>query len=62
MYDRTGSVEDSEELAGGKFNDLYDYYRGMFAQVRGAGPCSFCALPTCSNALGQSEGCSRPAG
>lgn len=33
MYDQTGSVEDSEELAGEKFYELYEYYRGMFAKV-----------------------------
>eukprot|EP00897_Mesotaenium_endlicherianum_P000025 jgi/Mesen1/10022/ME000073S09301 len=32
IYDRTGSIEDSE-LAGQKFGDLYDYYRAMFNQV-----------------------------
>lgn len=33
VYDQTGSVEDSEELAGQQFNDLYNYYRSMFAKV-----------------------------
>lgn len=33
MYDRTGSLEDSEELAGEKFNDLYEYYRSMYKKV-----------------------------
>ncbi len=34
VYDQTGSVADSEELAGDKFNDLYDYYRGLYKKVR----------------------------
>ncbi len=33
VYDQTGSLEDSEELAGEKFNDLYEYYRGLFVKV-----------------------------
>ncbi|KAL4452266.1 hypothetical protein ABPG75_007928 [Micractinium tetrahymenae] len=33
VYDQTGSVEDSEELAGEKFNELYEYYRSMYAPV-----------------------------
>ena len=33
VYDQTGSLEDSEELAGDKFNDLYEYYRSMFKEV-----------------------------
>mmetsp|Transcript_21835 Transcript_21835/g.30371 ORF Transcript_21835/g.30371 Transcript_21835/m.30371 type:complete len:269 (+) Transcript_21835:46-852(+) len=33
VYDQTGSIEDSEELAGEKFNDLYAYYRNIFAKV-----------------------------
>lgn len=33
VYDQTGSVEDSEELAGEKFNELYNYYRAMYAKV-----------------------------
>ncbi len=38
VYDQTGSVEDSEELAGEKFNELYNYYRSMFAPVGAQGP------------------------
>lgn len=34
VYDQTGSIEDSEELAGEKFNELYEYYRSVYAQVR----------------------------
>ena len=37
VYDQTGSVEDSEELAGEKFNELYNYYRAMYAKVGGGG-------------------------
>jgi len=33
VYDQTGSLEDSEELSGGKFDDLYDYYRTMYKKV-----------------------------
>jgi hypothetical protein len=33
VYDQTGSVEDSEELAGDKFNELYEFYRGLFVKV-----------------------------
>mmetsp|Transcript_35706 Transcript_35706/g.63666 ORF Transcript_35706/g.63666 Transcript_35706/m.63666 type:complete len:269 (-) Transcript_35706:153-959(-) len=33
VYDQTGSLEDTEELSGGKFEDLYEYYRGMFKKV-----------------------------
>uniref|UniRef100_A0A061QXB2 DnaJ homolog subfamily C member 9 n=1 Tax=Tetraselmis sp. GSL018 TaxID=582737 RepID=A0A061QXB2_9CHLO len=33
VYDDTGSLEDSEELAGEKFEDLYQYYRSMFKTV-----------------------------
>lgn len=35
MYDLTGSVEDSEELAGGAFGELYNYYRSIFKEVSG---------------------------
>ena len=33
MYDQTGSVDDAEELAGDKFNDLYNYYRSLYVKV-----------------------------
>lgn len=33
MYDQTGSIEDSEELAGEEFNRLYEFYRSMYAPV-----------------------------
>ena len=33
VYDRTGSIEASEELDGNQFKDLYDYYRAMHAPV-----------------------------
>lgn len=33
VYDRTGSIEASEELGGEQFKDLYDYYRAMHAPV-----------------------------
>ena len=37
MYDQTGSVQDSEELAGEQFNELYNYYRSMYAPVSDPG-------------------------
>lgn len=33
VYDQTGSIEDSEELAGEQFNALYEFYRSMYAPV-----------------------------
>jgi hypothetical protein len=33
VYDQTGSVDDAEELAGDKFNDLYNYYRSIYVKV-----------------------------
>mmetsp|Transcript_22140 Transcript_22140/g.61460 ORF Transcript_22140/g.61460 Transcript_22140/m.61460 type:complete len:269 (-) Transcript_22140:1333-2139(-) len=33
VYDQTGSMEDSEELTGERFNDLYEYYRSMYKKV-----------------------------
>ncbi|KAL4441248.1 hypothetical protein ABPG77_011485 [Micractinium sp. CCAP 211/92] len=33
VYDQTGSIEDSEELAGEEFNRLYEFYRSMYAPV-----------------------------
>lgn len=33
VYDQTGSIEDSEELAGEEFNELYEYYRTIYAKV-----------------------------
>ncbi|KAK9807901.1 hypothetical protein WJX72_012474 [[Myrmecia] bisecta] len=33
VYDATGSIEDSEELAGEQFNDLYSYYRSLYKKV-----------------------------
>lgn len=33
VYDRTGSIEASEELGGDQFKDLYEYYRAMHAPV-----------------------------
>lgn len=33
MYDQTGSLEDSEGLAGEKFEDLYQYYRNIYKRV-----------------------------
>ena len=33
VYDQTGSVDDAEELAGDKFNDLYNYYRSLYVKV-----------------------------
>lgn len=32
-YDQTGSLEDSEELAGEKFDNLYQYYRNVYKTV-----------------------------
>lgn len=33
VYDQTGSIEDSEELAGEQFDSLYKYYRNIYKQV-----------------------------
>lgn len=33
VYDRTGSLADTEELSGDAFDDLYSYYRTMFPKV-----------------------------
>lgn len=33
VYDETGSMEDSEDLAGEKFDQLYKYYRTVFRKV-----------------------------
>jgi DnaJ family protein C protein 9 len=33
VYDQTGSLEDSEGLAGEKFEDLYQYYRNIYKKV-----------------------------
>ncbi len=33
MYDQTGSIEASEELAGEEFNRLYEFYCSMYAPV-----------------------------
>lgn len=33
VYDRTGSLDDAEELAGEKFDQLYQYYRTMYREV-----------------------------
>lgn len=33
MYDQTGSLEDSDELAGEQFDSLYKYYRGLYRKV-----------------------------
>lgn len=33
MYDRTGSLTDTEELSGDAFDDLYSYYRSVFHRV-----------------------------
>jgi curved DNA-binding protein CbpA len=34
VYDQTGSLADSEELAGKDFNTLYEYYRDLYKKVR----------------------------
>lgn len=34
VYDQTGSLEDSDELAGEQFDSLYAYYRGLYRKVR----------------------------
>jgi DnaJ-class molecular chaperone len=36
VYDQTGSLADSEELAGKDFNTLYEYYRDLYKKVRPA--------------------------
>lgn len=33
IYDETGSLQDSEDLAGSEFNELYNFYRGMYRTV-----------------------------
>lgn len=33
VYDRTGSLADTEELSGEAADDLYSYYRTMFPKV-----------------------------
>jgi len=33
VYDQTGSLADSEELAGKDFNTLYEYYRDLYKKV-----------------------------
>lgn len=47
IYDATGSIEDAEELAGDQFNDLYNYYRSMYAKAstRASGHFNACPGP-----------------
>ena len=33
IYDTTGSMSESEQLGGQSFDDLYSFYRSMFAKV-----------------------------
>ena len=33
LYDQTGSLQDSEELAGEQSEELYNYYRGIYKKV-----------------------------
>ena len=33
MYDQTGSLSDSEGLAGEDFDNLYQYFRGLYKEV-----------------------------
>ncbi len=33
VYDQTGSLDDSDELAGEQFDSLYKYYRGVYRKV-----------------------------
>lgn len=33
MYDQTGSLEDSDDLAGERFDSLYKYYRALYRKV-----------------------------
>ncbi|DBA80045.1 TPA: hypothetical protein ACH3X2_007538 [Trebouxia sp. C0005] len=33
VYDQTGSLDDSDELAGEQFDSLYKYYRGLYRKV-----------------------------
>lgn len=33
VYDRTGRIDDADELAGEKFDQLYEYYRTMYREV-----------------------------
>ena len=39
LYDQTGSLQDSEELAGEQSEELYNYYRGIYRKV---GCCTGC--------------------
>lgn len=33
MYDQTGSLDDSEQLAGEDFDNLYNYFRNIYKEV-----------------------------
>eukprot|EP00884_Botryococcus_braunii_P011666 jgi/Botrbrau1/204/Bobra.0022s0184.1 len=33
IYDETGSLQDSEDLAGGQFEELYRFYRGLYRSI-----------------------------
>lgn len=33
IYDETGSLQDSEELAGSEFDELYRFYRGLYRSI-----------------------------
>jgi hypothetical protein len=38
LYDETGSLEDSEQLSGDAFDNLYEYYRAMYPKASAASP------------------------
>lgn len=60
VYDQTGSVEDSEELAGEKFNELYEYYRGLFVKVGRPGLPALYKLHKALLSCGDSCQCASP--
>ena len=53
LYDETGSLEDSEQLGGEAFNNLYEYYRTMYPKVGAALPqvCGAAAVLYCCSVL-----------
>ena len=52
MYDQTGSLADSEELAGEQFDALREYFRTLYKQVG--------LLPTAPNATHAERGVEAP--
>ena len=59
LYDQTGSLQDSEELAGEQYEELYKYYRGIYKKVgccRAVWLCMHSLVPEPKKCL---QGCSR---